>query len=256
MSERKRKHSSDSKERDSKPTKGLGGYVHKRAAGATFSGNDQVLERCSGCTVKGDDAILIGCDDCTVIGNRATIYKSSNCKTTGIGCRFIECQDVNDSGNSARVFSSTVKASAGGGGAVTVMNGIASQASGLVPDGFKLIPDGERTVMSQTLTFGNVYTPGGRGNILLRKTADGRTTINNIEVPDGTTSTAGKIFYKGKQVTRADKALLEEVPAFVVVLDSLESGKPAEAPRQIQVVMPNGSRTTYSLPGRIINNFF
>ena len=256
---------------------GAGGTLHRKVSGGTFKGNDQVLERCTGCTVYGDDAVLIECTGCTVNGDRALVFRSTGCTTTGTECRFIRCEGSDDSGKAARVVETSVRTS--GKGSDTVINvgvGIGSQrvaprapqppaaasssssssAKIPMPDigaamGLSAIPSGARTV--STVTFGSVSS--GRNTIVMRTTADGSAFINGIEVPNGTNLDNGKVFYKGKEVTRESKQVLEEVPAFVVLLDSIASGTTHHEPRQIQIVHANGVRTMYTESGGIQNYF-
>lgn len=257
MSSREKKSKRKRSGHDSNDEISSGGIVHRKVSGATFRGDDLVLEKCTGCTVYGDNAYLIGCTNCTVEGDKAVVFRSVRCTTTGVDCRFIKCEAADDSGKAAHMVGSSLrKSSSPSKSDVTVLRGVGSQVFSTTPSvapdigalmGLRAIPNEDRVV--------STVSTGGRNTLTLRKTASGQTFVNGIEVPEGTSVFSGNMFYKGKQVKREDKELMEEVPAFMLVLDRTLSGERYQEPRQVQIVNSNGVRSLYTASGGI-HNFF
>jgi len=60
---------------------------------------------------------------------------------------------------------------------------------------------------------------GSVGTVFTKQ--NNKTFINGVEVPEGTSLLAGKPFYQGEAVTRANEKLLERFPSFALLLDSM-----------------------------------
>ena len=180
-------------------------FIHKGKDRQAYRGDDLVLEYCTSCVVRGNGAVLISCTDCTVIGADARVYNSKNCKVEGARSKFVRCSDDRPARASvAHPAPIAPKETV----SVHVKKGIGVQTS---------------DVKSATsFSSGSTASFGEHSTVMLRKASDGKTYVNEIEVPHDTTVHAGTVFYNGSPITRQSEAILRLFPCFSRVLDTIE----------------------------------